>query len=257
LVGRPQPPRQVAVFEFKDVPPEIIGHAEATLEVSCSVDSYSPALIQTTAQMTMRKPNTGQEATFHFSPESRRPTLLPIEQSFWHGGSLEVRLECLTEEDFLGVFPGSMRLRLPGGPFVWNFTKAILRVWLFGTVLASIGILLSTRLTWFVSILGAIVLLVLGTCRDFLLGSTPLGKMAWKLTQWHGDQLDTAFGRWFAQHLVLPVPDFSALLPGTRIGLGEVMPLADLGAAMGWTLAAVVVAVAIGSFLMKRREVAA
>ena len=257
LVGRLQPPRGEAVFGFKNVPPDVLGDAEAALEVSCSVDSYNPALIQTAAEMTLRRPDTGREETFRFSPESQRPTLLPMDRSFWCGGSLEARLQCLTTDDFLGVVPASVRLRLPGGPFAWNFAKAILRVWLFGTVLASIGVMLSTRLTWFVSILGSMVLLVLGTCREFLLGSTSLGKLAWNLTQWNGGWLDTPFGRRLAQHLVLPVPDFSALLPGTRLSLGEVMPLTDLGAAVGWSLVAVAITVSIGSILMKRREVAA
>ena len=257
LVGRLQPPRGEAVLGFKNVPPDVLGDAEATLEVSCSVDSYSPALIQTVAEMTLRQPDTGREETFRFSPESQRPTLLPVDRSFWRGGSLEARLQCLTTDDFLGVVPASVRLRLPGGPFAWNFAKAILRVWLFGTVLASIGVMLSTRLTWFVSILGSMVLLVLGTCREFLLGSTSLGKLAWNLTQWNGGWLESPFGRRLAQHLVLPVPDFSALLPGTRLSLGEVMPLTDLGAAVGWALVAVAITVSIGSILMKRREVAA
>jgi len=300
LVGRSRPPRQVAVFRFNHVRESVLGAGDVPLEAAFSLDAFSPALAQTTAELVLVRPDTGERKTIPFTPESRHSTILYIDRSFWHGGPLEVRLQCLTDEDFIGLLPESVRLRLGGGPFALNFAKGILRVWFFGTVVAAVGVLMSMRLAWFVSILAVMVFLLVGIARDFLLGwafhllphvpALPfvvsvlllglfgglVGRLlgirtvfiAGGIVLWCG-----ASGFWYysararlhlaplaqslLEHVVLPVPEVTAFLPGESINVGRVMPLAEVLGSFGWALALAAVAVFLGAMALKRREVAA
>ena len=256
LAGSDQLPRQVASFHFDDVPARVLGHGPVAVELAFSLDAWSPATVETTAEATFLNPGTGEQRVSTFSPESYHATLLYLDPAFWRGGPLELRVECLTDEDFLGVLPGTARIRLAGGPFAWNLAKGVLKVWLFGTTLAAAGILLSTRLTWFVSILGAIAFLAFGMFRDFLLKHTVLAPAsAWladRLTEWTGRLECDALAR----HLVLPLPDLRAMLPGTAFNLGQALSLASVGETALWAGGTALVVVAVGAWLLRTREVA-
>ena len=257
LVGRPQFPREVAVFRFADVPPHVLAGGDTPVELGFSLDAWGPAMEQPAAEATFVKPDTGEQRTMRFTPESHRSTLLYLDRTFWHGGPLEVRLECLTADDFLGLVPQSVRLRLPGGPFALHLAKAGFHVWLFGTVLAAAAVVFSTRFTWFVSILGALAFFIVGVSRDFILNSTIIGDAALRLARW-GDALAHWSG-WLnlTQHLVLPLPDLRAMLPGEAVSMGQVVPLAELGASFGWAMLGVAILIVAGALLFKHREVAA
>lgn len=243
VVGRAKPPRQMAVFRFGNVPAGILPQGDVPLEASFGVDAFSSALVPTTAEVTLIKPDTGDRKTILFSPENRHSTLLYIDEAFWHGGPLEIQVQCLTNEDFLFLMPESLRLRLGGGPFAWNLAKATLGVWLFGTALAAIGVFMSTRLSWFVGILAASVFFLLCNSVGFMAQSAgKIGSMEWRRS-----------ANYVAQH----APALHSLLPGDGINLGQSLPLAELATSAGWTLAIVVVAVALGAIIFKHREVAA
>ena len=256
LVGRPELPRQVAVFRFPGIPEDVLGPGDTAVEIGMSVDAWAPAMILPAAEATFRTLS-GKEKTFRFTPEGMRSTVLYIDRGFWHGGPLEVRLECLTADDFLGLVPQSVRLRLEGGPFAIHFAKAGLYVWLLGTVLAAAGVVLSTRFTWFTSILGTFAFLILSMSRDFILHSTALGNLAVRLAK-GGDSV-VRWGGWLnlTQHLVLPLPDLRAMIPGEAVSTGCVIPLGELGALFGWAMLGVVLLLVAGTLMFRKREVAA
>jgi ABC-type transport system involved in multi-copper enzyme maturation permease subunit len=256
LVGRPELPRPVAVFRFAGVPGGILGPGDTAVEIGMSVDAWAPAMIQPAAEATFRTLG-GKEQTFRFTPEGTRSTVLYIDRNLWHGGPLEVRLECLTADDFLGLVPQSVRLRLDGGPFAWHFAKAGLYVWLFGTVLAAAGVALSTRFTWFVSILGTIAFFILGISRDFILHSTAVGALAVRLAKWSDSLVSWRGWLDLTQHLVLPLPDLRAMMPSEAVSMGRVIPLGELGAMFGWAMLGVVLLWVVGTLLFRSREVAA
>jgi len=254
IYGRAREPRQVAIFRFNDVPPDILGREETAVEAGFTVAAWSATGVETTAQVTFVNPATGEERVLRFTPETQHSALLYLDRAFWNGGPLEARLECLSDGDSFGLIGESLRLRLDGGPFFWNFLKAMLRVWLFGTVLASAGILLSLRLSWFVSIFAAITVFILGMSRGFILQATPVGQAADLLAR---QAADAPVRVWIARHLIPPIPDLRAMLPPETVTLGEAFPLSDLGMTLVWAAAFVVAVILAGGYLLKTREVAA
>jgi len=177
IAGRSTLPREMAVFRFADVKPQWLPQGDTAFEVGFSLDAWAAPTLQAEAKITFVRPDGGQKALL-FHPEAHHSTVLQLDREFWHGGPLEARLESLTDDDNFGLLPESVQLRLGGGPYAWNFAKGILCVWLYGTVLAAIGVLVSTRVSWFVGILTAAVIFMLSSLRPFLLNSTPAAIVA-------------------------------------------------------------------------------
>jgi hypothetical protein len=177
LAGRSHLPREAAVFRFADVKPQWLGPQDTAFEVGFSLDSWTPANVQAEARLTFVRPD-GREKPLLFHPEAHHSTVLYLDREFWHGGPLDARLESLTDDDNFGLLPESVQLRLDAGPYAWNFAKGIACVWLYGTVLAAMGVFVSTRVSWFVGILTAGTLFLLSSLRPFLLHSTPAAMVA-------------------------------------------------------------------------------
>jgi len=243
IYGRSGEPRQVAVFRFADVPAAILGEGDIPVEVGFTLAAWSTTTFETTAQVTFVNPATGESRALKFTPETHHSALVYLDRSFWRGGALEAHLECLTDGDSFGLLGESVQLRLDGGPFLWNFVKAALQVWLFGTVLSAAGVFLSVRLSWFVSAFAAIAVLIVGMLHPFFV-------QAMLAT-------DSPVWRWIARHLMPWVPNLRAMLPGEAVTWGEVLPLAGLGMAFVWTAVVVLAVIFVGGYLLKTREVAA
>lgn len=177
LAGRSHLPREAAVFRFAEVKPRWLGPEDTAFEVGFSLDSWTPSNIQAEARLTFVRPD-GQQKPLLFHPEAHHSTVLYLDREFWHGGPLEARLESLTDDDNFGLLPESVQLRLDAGPYAWNFAKGIACVWLYGTVLAAMGVFVSTRVSWFVGILTAGTLFLLSSLRPFILHSTPAAMVA-------------------------------------------------------------------------------
>jgi hypothetical protein len=242
LAGRTQAPRQFAAFHFTDVPGEAFGSDDAVLEAAFSMDTWAPANVPPVGEAVLIRPD-GQRRVIKFTPDSHRSTYLHIDKTFWHGGSLEVRLTCQTDEDYMNLLPESVRFRVSGGPYLLNFIKACLRVWLFGTVLAALGVALSTRLTWFVAILGTVALFLVSLSRGIILTFLETLPFSTKVQAAHD--------------VVARVPDIRSLLPDTAVSMGQVMPMSDLLTDGAVAMAAVLVFILVGWLLLKFREVAA
>ncbi len=257
VVGRSTLPRQAATFRFDAVPfGEVEGRSTA-VEIGFSLDSVGPATATSAARATFLNPATGRSLSFEFTPEGYHATILDLDRDVWSGGPLEVRLESLTDEDFLGLKPESVRLRTGGGPFAWNLAKITLDVWLFGTVLAAFSILLSTLFGWFVSALGGIFFLLVASIRDFIRHQTAVGMAADWLIRAGRDWPAWLHWEWLVEHLLPPVPNVAAMLPGEGVRMGEALAMLDLVDAAAWAGLAVIVMVLVGSWLLRIREVGA
>jgi len=261
LVGRTELPRQMAVLRFDNVPGDVLGSADTAVEIRLRLEAWSPATVQPAAKATFLNPATRRRKALTFTPEGHHATLLYLDRAFWHGGPLEVHLECLTADDSIGLVPGSVRLRLDGGPFAVHFAKAILCVWFFGTVLAAVGVLPSTRFTWYTSILGTAVLLLASFMRDFLRGfllrETWVRDVAWRVARWAEAHWEWDGWDDLAEHVVVPLPDVWALLPDDTVSMGQVIPLTQMAVSFGWAALGTVVLVSVGAYLLRKREVAA
>jgi hypothetical protein len=252
LVGRSRWPRQQAAFRYRSVSPQALSEGDTAVEIGFSLDSWGPPTIASAAQATFVNPQTGKTCSLQFTPEGHHSTLLYIDQRFWHGGALEVRLESQTDDDFLGLVPESVRVQTDGGPFALNLAKVTLNVWCMGTVIAAFGTLLSTRLSWFVSILGGVTFVLFAFSRDFVRQSA-----AEALIKWGSDWPSWLHWEWLVSHLLPPVPNLQAILPGESVRMGEAMALADLGDAFLWSALAVIAMALVGAWLFRTREVAA
>jgi hypothetical protein len=249
LVGSPDLPRQMAVFRFDDVPAGELGGGDTAVEIAYSLDAYSAATIQPAARATFLRPDTGATQAFEFTPEGHHPTRLYLDHDFWHGGPLEVRLECLTRNDYMGLLPESVRLRLGGDPFAVHLAKGTFGVLLFGAVLTAAAVFVSTRLSWFVSILGMVTLFAVGTVGRILLSYGVVRDVAERVSAW----LEEApGGPWLLEHVQL-----QGLLPPDTFPAGQAIPWWDLGASLALVLVVAAAFVAAGGYLLRTREVAA
>jgi len=248
LVGQPELPRQMAVFRFDDVPAGSMTDRTA-VEIRFSLDAFSPATMQSAAQATFLRPGTSQSRTLRFTPEGHRPTVLNLERAFWNGGPLEVRLECLTPDDYMGLVPESVRLRLPGDAFPVHYAKGIGHVLLFGAMLIAAAVFVSSGISWFVSIFAVATLFAVGTVGHVLLNYQFVGRSA----QWVDERLaGTAGWNWALDHARL-----QGFLPPDSFALGEAVSWAAMAAAGAAAAAACLLFVAGGAWLIRNREVAA
>jgi len=284
LAGRSRTPRETASFRFAGVEPEWLGSGDTAFEVGFSLDAWAPPTVQAEGRITFTRAD-GRELALLFHPESHHSTLLYLDRAFWHGGPLDVRLECLTDEDYFGLVADSLRLRPDGGPYVLNFAKGVLRIWLFGTVLVAAGTFFTSRLSWFVSILATAVFFLFAAGRDFIMA---VGPFLWVITlllallvlggivhflmlkkglRWR-ERLVRALGMvllWFLLNWLFavrwlrlaPLPELTWLLPGEGFIMGQAIPLSDVGLALALALLTTGVLVASGAWLLKGREVAA
>jgi hypothetical protein len=256
-VGRAVLPREQVSFAFTDVPAGMLGSGDTAVEVGFSLDAWNPPLIQPAVQAVFFNPTTGERKSLQFTPEPHHPTLLYLDREFWHGGPLGVQLESLTDENYLGFTAQSLRLRVAGGPFLLHFGAMTLSVWLFGTVLAAAGVMFSTRLSWYVSILGTATFFLVSSLHDYILHMPTMASAALRLAQ-TGDSL-VHWSGWYsiARHAIPPVPDLPSLLPGEAATFGQVMSLGDVAGTFGWAMLSVVTLVILGSLALRKREVAA
>ena len=249
LVGQPELPRQMAVFRFDDVPAGRLGGNRTAVEIRFSLDAFSPATMQSAAQATFIRPGTPERRTLRFTPEGHRPTVLHVERTFWNGGPLEVRLECLTPEDYMGMVPESVRLRLPGDPFLVHYAKGIGHVLLFGAMLIAVSVFVSSGMSWFVSIFAVATLFALGTVGHVLLNYQVVGSSA----EWLAERLaGTAGWNWFLDHLKL-----QGFLPPDSFAMGETVSWAAMAAAAAAATVVSVLFITGGAWLIRNREVAA
>jgi len=249
LVGFPDLPRQAARFRFDAVPAGALGEGDTAVEIAYSLDAYSPATVLSAARATFVRPDTGAARSFEFTPEGHHPTRLYLDREFWDGGPLDVRLECLTKGDYMGLLPESVRLRLGGDPFAVHLAKGTFGVLLFGAVLTAAAVCVSTRLSWFVSILMMATLLAVGTVGRILLSYGIVREVA--MTVAAGLE-EAPGGPWLLGHLQL-----QGLLPSDTFAMGQAVPWWDVGASLALTMVVTGALVAVGGYLLRTREVAA
>ncbi len=256
LVGQATLPRQAAVFRFEAMPPGVLGERDVAVEAGFTLNAWGDANVETVCEAAFVNRATGRRQTVQFTPELYHPSLIYVDRAIWEGGPVDVRLECHTDDDFLGLLPESVRLRTPAGPFAWNLAKGGLCVWLFGAVLATTGVAASARFSWFVSILIVILVFIVSVARGFVISTTPVGGAVVAVAKRLDAVLPTEIAREAARYII-PVPDLAGLLPPESLHRGEALALAALGGTGAWALGTVLVLGLVGWLLYRRREVAA
>jgi len=249
LVGEPGLPRQMAVFRFDNVPAGRIVGNRTGVEIRYSLDAFSAATSPAAAQATFIRPEDGKRLTLRFTPEGHRPTLLYVERAFWSGGPLEVQVECLTTDDYIGLVPTSVRLRLAGDTFAEHYAKGIGQVLLFGAILIAVAVFVANGISWFVSIFAVATLFAVGTVGHVLLTYRPIGVSA----GWLSHRLSGIAGwTWVVDHLKL-----QGFLPPDSFARGETISWLSLVATATAAGLVSLLFIALGAWVVRRREVGA
>jgi hypothetical protein len=89
-------------------------------------------------------------------------------QDLVRDGEVEIRLRCLAPAQYYGVAQADVYLRMPDAPFVVNFFKGYLGIWLQMCLLTALGVFFSTFLSGPVAILSTAGMLVGGLFHKFL-----------------------------------------------------------------------------------------
>ncbi len=259
IAGRPTPPRQVALLRLGGVSAGVLGEGPAAVEFTGGLDSMSPATVETTAEVTFVNPSTGgRQAPVPFTPEPHRASILYVDAELWRGrGPLEVHVACRTQGDLIGVRRDSVHLRLGAGPFAWNLLKAMTAVWLFGMVTASVGVAMSTRMSWFVAMFATIGFFIVAALKDFILTSTPVRFLVRMMVRWLAERWEGVDWMALIELSPLPLPDLTVLLPPESVQQGVALSIGHLGWQMVYAGVWVGLAFLVGVLLYRGREIAA
>jgi ABC-type transport system involved in multi-copper enzyme maturation permease subunit len=193
-------------------------------------------------------------------------------------GWLNIDVQCVTPNQFLGMAEDDLYVLADQGRFEWNFLRGLVGLWLQALVLIAVGLFAGTFLSWPVAFLLTVAFylagqVAVGFLQEFaagqILGGGPFESLI-RLVG-HNNQmteLDPTLGVVVAKsfdQLVMPfmsrlpylIPNLSALDVSNRVAAGFAVPnsvlfmqvLLGLGYALPFTIAAY--------YILKNREVAA
>ena len=86
---------------------------------------------------------------------------------FAKNGSLKLTLKCRDYSQYLGIAQPDVYFRPSDAPYAWNFFKGYVGVWCQMIIVIAIGVALSTSLSAPITMLGTIVIIVLGHFSSF------------------------------------------------------------------------------------------
>lgn len=85
-------------------------------------------------------------------------------------GKVEIRIQCSEGAQYFGAAQADIYLRAADRPFLWNFTKGYVGIWVQMLVVTSLGVMFSTFLTGAVAMLATVCSIVLGYFASFIAG---------------------------------------------------------------------------------------
>lgn len=252
----------VARTRFRDVPPAQVAPAGAVLHVALAVPRLFNVPDDARAKAILINEDTGRRHEVTFRPQKRTHTLVPVPRDLFAGGTLAVYI---TSDIEIGVSNESLTLQLNTQPFVLNWLKNLLAMWLSFCVLGAIGLCFSTVAGWHVASLATAVMFLVANVWQIVIqnvqryGVSLTGSRVFARDAFQKTALllyRAAFG-----FLGTVLPDFDRMECGSQVARGQVVPW---GAALlafpdgaAWYAAAYVAAAAMLAYLMfLRREVA-
>ncbi len=195
-------------------------------------------------------------------------------------GQLVVKLQCDDHQQYFGVAPGDVYIRMPDAPFWLNFAKGFAVIWLQMLTIITITVTYTTLLKSPVALVATIMSFVLGYFQDFVqklaegetYGGGPIESFIRIVTQqnittplelpWDFLESIVKFAdRIYAQVMYL----FAAMLPTFKhiskmtefVAYNYDIPNAALGRFALTTLSYLLVFSLVGYFFLKSRELAA
>jgi len=246
---------------FEDIPPTAIGAGETVLQIDVAMPTASNVARDARAQVTMVNDTTGDRQVATFRPEKGTTALVDVPAKLLKGGRLSVYLRSLDERVEMGINEQSIHLRVANRPFLVNWAKVLLMMWLSFCVVAGIGLCISTFVGWYVAVLfTAIVMVVANIWSSLVLGAMRNQLVLVGSAGESGSRLASRIYVAVFRFLGFLLPDFDKMDYADVASRGVDAPLSALVAIPGgalWHAAAYVLAMVLLGYLFFRfREVA-
>ncbi len=195
---------------------------------------------------------------------------------FAKNGQLKLTLKCRDYNQYLGVAQPDVYFRPSDAPYAWNFFKGYVGIWCQMIIVIAIGVALSTSLSAPITMLGTIVIIVLGFFSSFVqelaspnnIGGGPIESLIRVVTQQNmTSDLDTNafitivknadFGiSYLLYGLSFLAPDFSKFNFSNELSAGYSVSNSRLLIALSLTLVFSFGFTLLGYFSLKTREIA-
>jgi hypothetical protein len=191
-------------------------------------------------------------------------------------GQLKLVLKCRDYNQYLGVAKADVYFRSGDHPYLLNFIKGYTGIWCQMMIIISLGVALSTFLSAPITMLGALVVIIIGFFSNFIQGMTapdhvgggPIESMIRVVTQQNMVlEMDTGVTTTLVKNIDLGLiyllnattylaPDFSRLNFAEYLTYGYAINSQKVAIALTLTLAFCFGLTIVGYFALKTREIA-
>ena len=246
---------------FDDLPSGVVGAGQATLQIDVAVPTASNVAPDARAQVTIVNDTTGDRHRATFRPEKGTTALVDVPAKLLKGDRLSVYLRSLDERVEMGINDQSIHLRIADRPFIFNWAKVLVMMWLSFCVVAAIGLCISTFVGWYVAVLFTAIAMVVANVWSSVVTAAMRGRIAVLGSAKGGgspvaSQIYAAVFRFFGRLL----PDFDKMDYGDVASRGVDAPLSALvgipEGALWHALLYTLAMVALGYVIFRLREVA-
>ena len=269
-VRHPRLRREVASFEFNHLPinqiplndkGEFIVHLLLGVEKQVNEALPAEALIRA---YNVDNPHDVVNRVLRIN--EKHVSIMHLPSRLLTGGSLVIDVRSKNPGHWIKLTQDSVQIVQPSSPFIVNLAKSELVIFCEVVLLVVIGVVSGTRLGWPVAMLTTLTCYILGNLFHFVTQLAQSGGL--EITSYYTDM--RLKGVWYYEigsfltamlvrvlnMLVHLMPDFRRFDPLTFIKISRNMPWQILVADIGWTLACVLPAIAIGYLLLRKQELA-
>ncbi|GHT26681.1 ABC transporter permease [Planctomycetales bacterium] len=142
----------------------------------------TPQVVQRRGRKTIKQPDGHEESVFYSVPDdataekekndtqyTRRRTFDLFKDFVTDKGELEIWLQCVDRQQYIGVARSDLYLRAADGSVGWNFVKGFYGIWMRMLLLTAFGVLFSTFLSGPVAMISTVGVMVAGFSKAFMI----------------------------------------------------------------------------------------
>jgi ABC-type transport system involved in multi-copper enzyme maturation permease subunit len=203
-------------------------------------------------------------APFTFAPEINQARYIDLPAADLEGGSFDVMLRGLVDNQWLGVSPTSVAIVAADQSFIFNLFKSLLLLWLLSVLVVIIAVFCSTFLSWPIAVV-CTLLILLGHWGVMELGDALRPGLGHAITQEFkvedtGAQytlssfIETL--AWILRGTSNLLPDVSQFPVTDYIESGISIPIAAIGGALGVLCCYGLPMLVLGYVILRKKEVA-
>ncbi|MCL2742816.1 MAG: hypothetical protein FWE67_03090 [Planctomycetaceae bacterium] len=142
----------------------------------------TPQVVQRRGRTTQKTPDGREESVFYSVPDdatasqerndaqfSRRRTFDLFKDFVTDKGEMEIWLQCVDRQQYIGMARSDLYLRAADGSVGWNFVKGFYGIWMRMLMLTAFGVLFSTFLSGPVAMISTVGVMVAGFSKAFMI----------------------------------------------------------------------------------------